>query len=180
MIDRTAFEAWGTSFGFSVDRSDDGAYRAKTTDAMWGGWLAGVDYAVKTHSKACADWARICDCGKRHGAKVGAGGGMVNNTDKELLEMAAKSAGIDYRHVHDEAHGQCLWDGNRLIDWNPLTDDGDALRLEITLKLDAQWDVKSQTWGIYHVSKGFYIALARDSDRKRATTMAAAEIGRTM
>lgn len=72
MTDRISFEAWATSCGFSVDKSDDGAYRTKTTDAMWGGWLAGVDDAVKSHSKACADWARICEYGKRHGAKVGA------------------------------------------------------------------------------------------------------------
>jgi len=44
-------------------------------------------------------------------------------TDKELLELAAKAAGIK-----DE---MWLWDW-----WNPLTDDGDALRLAVTLMLD--------------------------------------------
>lgn len=64
-------------------------------------------------------------------------------TDRELLEMAAKAAGIDYRHVHDNQHGQCLWDGNKLIDWNPLTDDGDAMRLAVTLGLSVMFDRNS-------------------------------------
>lgn len=105
---------------------------------------------------------------------------MVTNTDKELLTLAAKAAGLNWKDWTKTIFCSETELRDWPYDWNPLTDDGDALRLEITLKLDAQWDVKSQTWGIYHVSKGFYSALARDSDRKRATTMAAAEIGRAM
>ena len=53
-------------------------------------------------------------------------------TDRELLELAAKAAGIDGR-----------WDkGARAfvpkigpIFWCPLTDDGDALRLAVALKI---------------------------------------------
>jgi hypothetical protein len=86
-------------------------------------------------------------------------------TDKELLQAAAKAAGIVLyeRRSEDEAvpagtHAR-LWDkpdmltvlfwhdsrhhpmcrknqprGN--IEWNPLTDDGDALRLAVKLRLD--------------------------------------------
>lgn len=50
--------------------------------------------------------------------------------DKELLMMAAKTAGISKQ-----------WDGS-LVDrvfpdrvWNPLSDDGDALRLAVKLRL---------------------------------------------
>ena len=50
-------------------------------------------------------------------------------TDRELLELAAKSAGITW----DERFC-CFYDG-RLRPWNPLTDDGDALRLAVKLKL---------------------------------------------
>jgi len=51
-------------------------------------------------------------------------------TDRELLELAARAAGI---HPHDI---ECTW--------NPLTDDGDALRLAVKLGLDvfcrpSQW-----------------------------------------
>jgi len=57
-------------------------------------------------------------------------------TDKELLELAAKAAGIDVRWYQ----GDCL----RVADkcngfagrWNPLTDDGDALRLAVKLGID--------------------------------------------
>jgi hypothetical protein len=49
--------------------------------------------------------------------------------DKELLELAAKAAGI-------EPNGVYGWKvaGNDCI-WNPLTDDGDALRLAVKLNL---------------------------------------------
>lgn len=51
-------------------------------------------------------------------------------TDRELLELAAKAAGDT---VVESATG--YWrasDGKR---WNPLTDDGDALRLAVKLGL---------------------------------------------
>ena len=51
-------------------------------------------------------------------------------TDKELLELAAKAAGI-YKDSLDcegyDPHGYVR------PDWNPLTDDGDALRLAVKL-----------------------------------------------
>jgi len=57
-------------------------------------------------------------------------------TDRELLEMAAKAAGL---HVKG-------WVGDRMVffnpitgsaeeHWNPLTDDGDALRLAVKLDI---------------------------------------------
>jgi len=57
-------------------------------------------------------------------------------SDRELLELAAKAAGIDYSH--DNAHWKhedhcAFWSYDDLCTcgarWNPLTDDGDALRL---------------------------------------------------
>jgi len=60
--------------------------------------------------------------------------------DRELLTFAAKAAGI--RAVRDP-HGalrNCTWfeDISNIFAaplWNPLTDDGDALRLQVKLKL---------------------------------------------
>ena len=51
-------------------------------------------------------------------------------TDRELLELAAKAAGVDARRL---AHA---WP-DRFDDeqWNPLTDDGDALRLAVRLHI---------------------------------------------
>jgi hypothetical protein len=70
--------------------------------------------------------------------------------DRELLELAAKACGFDTSH---------RWNAERLtldppvvalcIDgvstgWNPLDDDGDALRLAISLGvLDLQWVIAS-------------------------------------
>jgi len=62
-------------------------------------------------------------------------------TDRELLEKAAKAAGLQYdptvkaRHgllVSDPALGKCQ---SETVPWNPLTDDGDALRLAVKLRL---------------------------------------------
>ena len=56
-------------------------------------------------------------------------------TDRELLELAAKAAGIELRWYPDgtaysDSRCKGYWDV-----WNPLTDDGDALRLAVYLCL---------------------------------------------
>lgn len=51
----------------------------------------------------------------------------ITEIDRELLELAAKVAGID----HDNPEGRPAgWK------WNPLKDDGDALRLAVKLGLN--------------------------------------------
>ena len=55
-------------------------------------------------------------------------------TDRELLEAAAKAAGIDataYYGPSDEFWGLVV--DSTGIEWNPLEDDGDALRLAVKL-----------------------------------------------
>ena len=59
-------------------------------------------------------------------------------TDKELLELAAKAAGID-RGADRLDFGILVTEktGRRsLPKWNPLEDDGDALRLAVTLGMN--------------------------------------------
>ena len=66
-------------------------------------------------------------------------------TDRELLEAAAKAAGIkiDKSEFNGGGKGNDGFDitGSAVLDWhnyktwNPLTDDGDALRLAVKLKL---------------------------------------------
>ena len=51
-------------------------------------------------------------------------------TDRELLELAAKAAGID-------ADVSVFFAGGPRS-WNPITDDGDALRLAVKLNLEIQ------------------------------------------
>jgi hypothetical protein len=53
-------------------------------------------------------------------------------TDKELLEYAAKAAGIELWHEDVFTNGLTQKvSENGILQWNPLTDDGDALRLAI-------------------------------------------------
>lgn len=56
-------------------------------------------------------------------------------SDRELLELAAKAAGMPAPY---DAHGVfTAWVGEAECGhwWNPLTDDGDALRLAVQLKI---------------------------------------------
>jgi len=59
-------------------------------------------------------------------------------TDRELLEMAAKAADLPM-HRYCEAWKAMarytLQDGYHGPSWNPLTDDGDALRLAVKLRI---------------------------------------------
>jgi hypothetical protein len=56
-------------------------------------------------------------------------------TDRELLEAAAKAAGIEFGAKRDRTGSNALYLGPAVGWWNPLTDDGDALRLAVALKL---------------------------------------------
>lgn len=58
-------------------------------------------------------------------------------TDKELLELAAKAAGMEIDWDGDKALTVQMFRGHlkNWLDWNPLEDDGDALRLAVKLRL---------------------------------------------
>jgi hypothetical protein len=98
-------------------------------------------------------------------------------SDRELLEAAAKAAGIVV-HTIEDADGVVHWDN-----WNPLTDDGDALRLAVKLKMlvDADGEIYEvatatpKNTGVTEHAKhnGDPYAATR-----RAIVRAAAEIGR--
>lgn len=65
---------------------------------------------------------------------------MTNTTDRELLELAAKAAGLPYIKPlpeYDGSLGLEVGSDNpmRCRTWNPLNDDGDALRLGVRLGL---------------------------------------------
>jgi hypothetical protein len=53
-------------------------------------------------------------------------------TDREMLERAAKAADFPLWFMDNGAS----WVGSN--EWNPLTDDGDALRLAVKLGIDVQ------------------------------------------
>lgn len=52
-------------------------------------------------------------------------------SDRELLELAAKAAGMRLSDDHIWHEGAGQW-----VRWNPLTDDGDALRLAVRLRIN--------------------------------------------
>jgi hypothetical protein len=95
-------------------------------------------------------------------------------TDRELLELAAKACGLEEAKMRIEFN-----------QWNPLTDDGDALRLAVKLRMV----LDTSTGDDIHVQYPFgtnYYPLCEEGDpdpyaaTRRAITRAAAEIGRNM
>ncbi|HGM6917679.1 TPA: hypothetical protein ACKQDM_005637 [Pseudomonas aeruginosa] len=110
--------------------------------------------------------------------------------DRELLELAARAAGIKARWFRVNKWRQV--GGNRMQTgqedvfgthhskpWNPLTDDGDALRLAVKLRTSiflASNNTACESVGDdYWFDDGIDAAAAR-----RAIVRAAAEIGKSM
>ena len=98
--------------------------------------------------------------------------------DRELLELAAKAAGLNYSHEY----GLCFDDEyEQGYEWNPLTDDIDALRLAVKLLFEIDFGLGSIA--IRH-STGIKIIEAYNDDpyaaTRRAIVLAAAEIGKEM
>ena len=96
-------------------------------------------------------------------------------TDKEMLEYAAKAAGVELVW-HGDTDPWCYAEIAPGIKWNPLTDDGDALRLAVKLRHELGTDV-AQCFGIgrFDEYKNGPLAATR-----RAIVRAAAEIGRKL
>lgn len=107
-------------------------------------------------------------------------------TNKELLELAAKAAGItSINEWYDDVGGIAVGikSGN-VVFWNPLTDDGDALRLAVKLSIqNGQDTTRNKAWAgllgetIMHMENynGCPYAATR-----RAIVRAAAEIEKEM
>ena len=105
-------------------------------------------------------------------------------TDKELLELAAKAAGVELHHWNEDTFIRV----SEYVDdvggyWSPLTDDGDALRLAVKLGLEIR------TNGPYliavtprYVDNELYEERGDDpyAATRRAIVRAAAEIGKTI
>jgi len=110
--------------------------------------------------------------------------------DRELLELAAKAAGVDgtWHEVYGTEVGQDAcgisavaaprWSDNL---WNPLTDDGDALRLAVRLRLHVRVCRHSVLVEMRELGDDIHIRLGTDpySATRRAIVRAAASIGGT-
>ena len=103
-------------------------------------------------------------------------------TDKELLELAAKAVGIDIEWYAPNVE---VWDFVQVPNWNPLKDDGDALRLAVKLKMDViQFSKCVRVDGKNH--EDWYESLHEEHEddpyaaTRRAVVRCAAEIGKAM
>lgn len=112
-------------------------------------------------------------------------------TDRELLELAAKAAGLP---VEMDVEGGIGWfaygrdsDGNVERWWNPLKDDGDALRLAVALMLgidhnhtadDDRYVTVNDAGGKILAVDEFEDDSRRNESTRRVIVRAAAEIGR--
>lgn len=97
--------------------------------------------------------------------------------DRELLELAAKAAGIgggwgdkiEYHNGAVDLRDVWILGGDDFVPWNPLTDDGDALRLAVAINRmmitysDEDWE--------YCGHDGY-------AATRRAIVRAAAEVGK--
>lgn len=107
-------------------------------------------------------------------------------TDRELLELAAKAAGIQCE-IEEFANGRTIGTNsyNEIV-FDPLTDDGDALRLAVKLGLIIE---------IGYAARGFLVVRTNTDNwqefrepwgkcpyaaTRRAIVRAAAEIGETL
>ena len=102
-------------------------------------------------------------------------------TDRELLELAAKAAGHKWDAVtRDGWLKTVITDEGDYTIWNPLSDDGDALRLAVTIGLVVNCSRPSagEPFKPHHVGQvDFSDPYAAT---RRAIVRAAAEIGRNM
>jgi hypothetical protein len=99
--------------------------------------------------------------------------------DRELLELAAKAAGIEAAWSDGEGL-VCRNDAGYRFFWNPLTDDGDAFRLacKLNMRLDLYTGVGAQSGPHPWAYQADYADKAAAT--RRAIVRAAAEIGRSM
>lgn len=118
-------------------------------------------------------------------------------TNHELLELAAKAAGLVYEHPglaypvefkeqvatwHPVTSGCDQFEHVPLIEWNPLADDGDAMRLAVKLMMSVEISDHEGSTHTYagEVPRVYACELWRDDKyaaTRRAIVRVAAEIG---
>jgi len=120
-------------------------------------------------------------------------------TDRDLLELAAKAAGLRVGREPDGlergrydlywslAYRELVWHGKSSgseypepVCWNPLTDDGDALRLAVKLRMRVSAGQVDWVGNEYVGEFSTLEEVASDplAATRRAIVRAAAEIGR--
>lgn len=108
-------------------------------------------------------------------------------SERELLELAAKAAGIvidkspynggGFGNTGFDSMGNAVLDWHNGVKWNPLTDDGDALRLAVKMERESKADFWSRVIALRSVLDFMDDPYATT---RRAIVRAAAEIGKAM
>lgn len=110
-------------------------------------------------------------------------------SDRELLELAAKAAGL--KIIADGAYNKGViidLPRGRSALWNPLHNDGDAFRLAVRLNLIIEPPRDNGFAHVYHYHRSLEVAERRSAitheaeltATRRAIVRAAAEIGKKM
>jgi hypothetical protein len=107
--------------------------------------------------------------------------------DLTLLQLAAKVAGYSIRsdawaRKHSDG-GETLYMGDHGPAWNPLTDDGDAMRLAVKLGIDVQqFEISERVEAWIHGFESKEEDYGEDpyAATRRAIVRAAAAIGEAM
>lgn len=107
--------------------------------------------------------------------------------DRELLELAAKAAGINGRWLELDAEfkldSPSISDGTKRYLWRPLQDDGDALRLAVKIELQLRLRHSENEVSAYGSPEGRVDEGVRgdaNAATRRAIVRAAAAIGGAM
>jgi len=105
------------------------------------------------------------------------------SADRELLELAAKAVGLKYHaYVDSDIFGRGINIGEVDVPlWNPLTDDGAALRLAVALRMTVAIErdhvyVVGEDAGTHEIWTGADPV----ADARRAIVCAAAEVAKAM
>lgn len=112
----------------------------------------------------------------------------MSMTDRELLELAAIAAGEDVEWLKTEKaffRRSCSWPQEK--GWfNPLHNDGEALRLAIKLGICIQFIPECDTVQVYQERSttgepfNIHVSALGDIETRRVIVQAAAEIGKAM
>ena len=107
-------------------------------------------------------------------------------TDREMLELAARAAGLkEFTEINGRFAVRTRFTGMQdWSPWNPLTDDGDALRLAVKLHMSVLSN-ETASWvatGLHQIVRAEEHHDGSDpyAATRRAIVRAAAEIGRQM
>ena len=110
----------------------------------------------------------------------------MQETDIELLKLAAKAVGmVEYKWCDLDLYHMQGMKCDKLTNegmWNPLTDDGDALRLVVQLEM--RLEISKWVITVYYGMDKFVQEAWHNGDpyiaANRAIVRAAAEIGRNL